>query len=130
VSGPTSSGSVSSREPRANLSSGSSVRTPTTTSPRTPCGRPILPTVVPEPDVLEEALEHLVRGIVAHPDDVRVASRMLRRGNVLEVRVHPDDLGKVIGRGGRTARALRTVISSLAGNRHVRIDLLETGEVR
>ncbi len=84
----------------------------------------------PEPDVLEEALEHLVRGIVAHPDDVRVASRMLRRSNVLEVRVHPDDLGKVIGRGGRTARALRTVISSLAGNRHVRIDLLETGEVR
>src|ERR1700722_17855427 len=57
-------------------------------------------------------------------------SRMLRRGNVLEVRVHPDDLGKVIGRGGRTARALRTVIGSLAGNRHVRIDLLETGEVR
>jgi uncharacterized protein len=80
--------------------------------------------------VLEEALEHLVRGIVAYPDDVRVASRMLRRGNVLEVRVHPDDLGKVIGRGGRTARALRTVISSLAGSRHVRIDLLETGEVR
>src|SRR5262249_40729187 len=66
---------------------------------------PRLPTAVPEPDVLEEALEHLVRGIVAHPDDVRVASRMLRRGNVLEVRVHPDDLGKVIGRGGRTARA-------------------------
>ncbi len=63
-------------------------------------------------------------------NDVRVMSRMLRRGNVLEVRVHPDDLGKVIGRGGRTARALRTVIGSLAGNRHVRIDLLETGEVR
>ena len=80
--------------------------------------------------MLEEALEHLVRGIVTHPDDVRVAERNLRRGNILEVRVHPDDLGKVIGRGGRTARALRTVISSLAGGRHVRIDLLEAGEVR
>jgi uncharacterized protein len=87
-------------------------------------------TARPEPDVLEEALEHLVRGIVTYPEDVRVASRVLRRGNVLEVRVHPDDLGKVIGRGGRTARALRMVIGSLAGNRHVRIDLLETGEVR
>ena len=97
---------------------------------RRPKRLPRLPMAVPEPEVLEEALEHLVRGIVTHPDDVRVASRMLRRGNVLEVRVHPDDLGKVIGRGGRTARALRTVISSLAGNRHVRIDLLETGEVR
>ena len=83
-----------------------------------------------EPDVLEEALEHLVRGIVQYPDDVQVASRMLRRGSVLEVRVHPDDLGKVIGRGGRTARALRTVIGALASGRYVRIDLLDANEVR
>ncbi|MFC9684092.1 KH domain-containing protein, partial [Streptomyces sp. NPDC056948] len=47
--------------------------------------------------MLEEALEHLVKGIVDNPDDVQVASRNLRRGQVLEVRVHPDDLGKVIG---------------------------------
>jgi uncharacterized protein len=51
-------------------------------------------------------------------------------GSVLEVRVHPDDLGKVIGRGGRTARALRTVMGSLAGGRHVRVDLLDTDEIR
>ena len=81
-------------------------------------------------DVLEEALEHLVRGIVQYPDDVQVASRTLRRGSVLEVRVHPDDLGKVIGRGGRTARALRTVIDALAAGRYVRIDLLDANEVR
>ena len=101
-------------------------RPPTARSPRLLR----LATVAARAEVLEESLEHLIRGIVTHPDDVRVMSRMLRRGNVLEVRVHPDDLGKVIGRGGRTARALRTVIGSLAGNRHVRIDLLETGEVR
>ena len=83
-----------------------------------------------EPEVLEEALEHLVRGIVEHPDDVLVSSRAMRRGSVLEVRVHPDDLGKVIGRGGRTARALRTVMGSLAGGRHVRVDLLDTDEIR
>jgi uncharacterized protein len=80
--------------------------------------------------VLEEALEHLVRGIVQYPDEVRVRSRALRRGNVLEVRVHPEDLGKVIGRGGRTARALRTVIGALAAGRYVRIDLLDANEVR
>ena len=80
--------------------------------------------------MLEESLEHLIRGIVTHPDDVRVMSRMLRRGNVLEVRVHPDDLGKVIGRGGRTARALRTVIGALASGRYVRIDLLDANEIR
>jgi predicted RNA-binding protein YlqC (UPF0109 family) len=74
--------------------------------------------------VLEEALEHLVRGIVDHPDDVSVAERNQRRGRILEVRVHPDDLGKVIGRGGRTARAVRTVMSSLGG-RAVRIDFVD-----
>ena len=55
--------------------------------------------------MLADALEHLVRGIVDHPDDVQVRLATLRRGELLEVRVHPDDLGRVIGRGGRTARA-------------------------
>ena len=59
--------------------------------------------------MLAEALEHLVRGVVDHPDDVVVRDKQLRRGSILEVRVHPDDLGKVIGRGGRTATAFRTV---------------------
>jgi predicted RNA-binding protein YlqC (UPF0109 family) len=80
--------------------------------------------------VLEEALEHLVKGIVEHPDDVQIDSRGMRRGRVLEVRVHPDDLGKVIGRGGRTAKALRTVVGSLAGGSYVRVDLLDTDEIR
>ncbi|WP_165989290.1 RNA-binding protein [Streptomyces sp. YIM 98790] len=74
--------------------------------------------------MLEEALEHLVKGIVEHPDDVQVASRTLRRGRVLQVRVHPDDLGKVIGRNGRTARSLRTVVGALGG-RGVRVDLVD-----
>jgi predicted RNA-binding protein YlqC (UPF0109 family) len=74
--------------------------------------------------MLEEALEHLVRGIVDHPDDVRVDLRTQRRGRVLEVRVNPEDLGKVIGRGGRTARALRTVMGALGG-RGVRVDLVD-----
>jgi predicted RNA-binding protein YlqC (UPF0109 family) len=61
-----------------------------------------------------EALEHLVRGIVDEPDDVRVSEKSTRRGPLLEVRVNPDDLGRVIGRSGRTARALRTVTSALS----------------
>jgi predicted RNA-binding protein YlqC (UPF0109 family) len=79
--------------------------------------------------MLEEALEHLVKGIVEHPDEVQVASRTLRRGRVLEVRVHPDDLGKVIGRNGRTARSLRTVVGALGG-RGIRVDLVDADEVR
>jgi uncharacterized protein len=78
--------------------------------------------------MLDEALEHLVKGIVEHPDDVKVRDRTLRRGRVLEVRVHPSDLGKVIGRGGRTAKALRTVIGALGPGRGVRIDFLDVDE--
>jgi predicted RNA-binding protein YlqC (UPF0109 family) len=79
--------------------------------------------------VLESAVEHLVRGIVDNPDDVTVTARNGRRGQTLEVRVHPSDLGKVIGRGGRTARALRTVVASVGG-RNVRVDVVDTDEVR
>jgi hypothetical protein len=80
--------------------------------------------------VLEEALEHLVRGIVEHPDDVVVRRKTLRRGDLLEVRVHPDDLGRVIGRSGRTASALRTVIGALSGGPTMRIDIVDTDRQR
>ncbi|CAG7598572.1 RNA-binding protein [Leucobacter soli] len=75
---------------------------------------------------LAEALEHLVRGVVDHPDEVRVDNRDTARGELLEVRVHPRDLGRVIGRGGRTAQALRTVIGALGDGRSVRIDVVDT----
>jgi hypothetical protein len=80
--------------------------------------------------MLGDALEHLVRGIVDHPDDVSVRDRSGRRGRTLEVRVHPDDLGKVIGRGGRTAKALRTVVGALGSERGVRVDFLDVDEAR
>ena len=80
--------------------------------------------------MLDEALEHLVIGIVDHKDDVVVRSKNLRRGQTLEVRVHPEDLGRVIGRSGRTASALRTVLGALAGGENVRIDIVDTDRER
>jgi predicted RNA-binding protein YlqC (UPF0109 family) len=79
--------------------------------------------------VLETALEHLVKGIVDNPEDVTVDMVSGRRGRTLEVRVHPDDLGKVIGRSGRTAKALRTVVAAIGG-KGVRVDVIDTDEVR
>ena len=76
--------------------------------------------------MLVEVLDHLVRGIVAHPDDVRVRTRNSRgRGTTLDVRVHPDDMGRVIGRSGRTATALRTVVGALERGGPVRIDFVD-----
>ncbi|MEI2820070.1 MAG: RNA-binding protein [Marmoricola sp.] len=80
--------------------------------------------------MLAEALEHLVKGIVTHPEDVTVRDKQLRRGSILEVRVHPEDLGKVIGRGGRTASAFRTIIGSLAGKGGARVDFVDVDRRR
>jgi predicted RNA-binding protein YlqC (UPF0109 family) len=87
--------------------------------------------------VIEEVLEHLVTAIVDNPDDVDVRSRPWRRGgrdasrgsNLFEVRVNPDDLGRVIGRGGRTASALRTVVDALAGHK-IRVDFVDVAQGR
>ncbi len=83
--------------------------------------------------MLSDALEHLVRGIVDNPDDVTVRPRAQRgrnpryedRAEMLEVRVNPDDLGRVIGRSGRTATALRTVLQALSGQQNIRIDFVD-----
>lgn len=76
--------------------------------------------------MLDQALEHLVKGIVDHPDEVQVTTRETQRGDILEIHVHPEDLGRVIGRSGRTAKALRTLINSLAEGRRVRVDVVDT----
>ena len=76
--------------------------------------------------MLDRALKHLVREIVDNPDEVSVSVVDTPRGDLIEVRVHPDDLGRVIGRQGRTAKALRTVINALAGGRKVRVDVVDT----
>ena len=76
--------------------------------------------------MLDRALNHLVREIVDNPDEVSVSVVDSPRGELIEVRVHPDDLGRVIGRQGRTAKALRTIINALAGGRKVRVDVVDT----
>ena len=80
--------------------------------------------------MVAEALEHLVRGIVDHADEVSLRAKELRRGRLFEVRVHPADLGKVIGRSGRTATAIRTVVNALAGKAGARIDFVDVDRRR
>ena len=65
---------------------------------------------------MRELLEYLARELVDEPDAVEVTETEDDRGLLLSLRVAPDDMGKVIGRGGRTARALRSVIRA-AGTR-------------
>jgi predicted RNA-binding protein YlqC (UPF0109 family) len=69
---------------------------------------------------VEQLVEYLARSLVDRPEEVRVV-RTERDGTVvLELHVAPDDVGKVIGRQGRIARALRTLVRASGGRRNER----------
>jgi predicted RNA-binding protein YlqC (UPF0109 family) len=79
---------------------------------------------------LREVIQHLVAGIVENPDGVSVRAKETRRGELFEVRVNPGDLGKVIGRQGRTASAIRKVTGAVAGGKSVLIDFVDVDRRR
>jgi predicted RNA-binding protein YlqC (UPF0109 family) len=77
---------------------------------------------------VKELLEYLARGLVDRPDEVRVTEVRDDDGTVvLELSVDQDDYGSVIGRGGRTASALRTVLKATAvkDQRRVFLDIVD-----
>ncbi len=77
---------------------------------------------------MKELLEYLARGLVGSPEAVRVTEVHEEDGSlVLELAVDPDDYGSVIGRGGRTANALRAVIKAAAvqEQRRVFVDIVD-----
>ena len=61
---------------------------------------------------MKELVAYMVRSLVSHPEAVTITEVTEERGIVLELRTAKDDLGKVIGRQGRTVRALRLVVSA------------------
>ena len=62
----------------------------------------------------KELVEFLVRNLVDHPEEVSVNVVEGEKSTILELRVAPDDVGKVIGKQGRIAQAIRTVLSACA----------------
>ncbi len=76
---------------------------------------------------MKELLEMIAKALVDEPDAVQVSEIAGEQTTVLELRVAPDDLGKVIGRQGRTARAIRTILGA-AGmklRKHFVLEILE-----
>ena len=61
---------------------------------------------------MKELVESIARALVDHPEEVQVTTVEGPQGVVLELRVHAEDLGKVIGRQGRTAKAIRTILGA------------------
>lgn len=71
----------------------------------------------------QEFVEYVVKAIVSNPDDVKVKRTIDERGVLLTLAVNSEDMGKIIGKEGRTAKALRTLLRVLGAKSNSRINL-------
>lgn len=71
----------------------------------------------------QEFLEYVVAAIVDNPDDVEIIRTVDERGVLLELTVNPDDMGKIIGKAGATAKALRTLLRVMGAKYDARFNL-------
>ncbi len=76
---------------------------------------------------MKDLIELISKQLVEHPDDVEVSVIENEDGQVFELRVNPEDMGRVIGKNGRVAKAVRTLIGSAAAKANVRatLDIIE-----
>jgi len=75
----------------------------------------------------KESIEYIAKAWVDHPDQVRVSEIQGARASVIELSVAKEDLGKVIGKQGRTARAIRVILGAASANfgKHSVLEILE-----
>lgn len=71
----------------------------------------------------QQFVEYIVKSLVGHPDDVVVERIIDEKGVLLSLTVHPDDLGRVIGKRGVTAQSLRTLLRALGTKNDARYNL-------
>lgn len=71
----------------------------------------------------QEFLEYVVKSLVDHPEDVRINRTVDEMGVLLTLDVHPEDMGKIIGRSGNTAKAVRTLLRVVGMKNNARVNL-------
>jgi len=71
----------------------------------------------------QEFLEYVVKCLVDHPGDVKIDRKVDEMGVLLSLKVHPEDMGQVVGREGSTARAIRTLVRLIGLKNHARVNL-------
>jgi len=72
---------------------------------------------------MKELVESIAKALVDHPEDVRVTEVESARSLTLKLEVHSDDMGKVIGKQGRIAKAIRSVVNAAGANKNKRVNL-------
>ncbi|MDZ4226410.1 MAG: KH domain-containing protein [Patescibacteria group bacterium] len=71
----------------------------------------------------QDFLEFVVKGLVEHPEDVKIGRTVDEMGVLLTLDLHSDDMGKVIGRSGNTAKAIRTLLRVVGMKHNARVNL-------
>lgn len=71
----------------------------------------------------KEFLEYIVKALVDHPDDVKIDRSVDEMGVLLNLKVHPEDMGQIIGREGATVRAIRNLVRIVGLKSHARVNL-------
>ncbi len=72
----------------------------------------------------EKYIEFIIKNLVNHPEEIKINRIDGTKETIIEIRVHQDDVGKVIGKNGSVVRALRTIVSAV-GNREKKNYILE-----
>ena len=77
---------------------------------------------------MKDLVEAIIREIVDHPEEVQVREVKGEMTTILELRVAPSDMGKVIGREGRTAKAIRTILNAagMRSNRRIEFEIVNS----
>jgi len=71
----------------------------------------------------KDFVEMVVKAIVDHPDEVKTKRSVDEMGVLIELTVHPEDMGKIIGKEGRTAKSIRTLLRVLGAKNNARVNL-------
>lgn len=71
----------------------------------------------------QEFLEYIIKGIVNHPDEVKVERKVDEMGVLLTLKVHKEDMGQIIGKNGSTVRAIRNLLRIIGLKHHARVNL-------
>lgn len=71
----------------------------------------------------QEFVESVIKAIVDHPNDVKTERTIDERGVLITLKVHPEDMGQVIGRAGSTAKSVRTLLRVIGAKRNARVNL-------
>ena len=70
-----------------------------------------------------EFLEYVIKALVDHPDDVKIERKVDEMGVLLSLKVNPEDMGQIIGKGGSTARAIRNLVRIVGLRNRARVNL-------